>query len=138
MPEKIIIDKETLESYKPSIVPNGAVLAVLDKVEDTNDIITDILGYSTAFANTSINNNACITGVIVAIAENFKSDEVPVKLGDRILCVTNKVSLFQDNKVKVFLATEPQILAIVDQDIKLDITKAKTRNLGNKDDFIGF
>ena len=129
--EKIIVNKEALSRYKPGLLPNGYILVVKDKVTESGDLITDLFN---SFGNLSINNTLPVTGVVVEIAENVKTDDI--KKGDRILSVMNKVISIEDqeNDVPMFLVAEDNVLALLDKDCELDFVNMKKFDVGTEDD----
>lgn len=133
--EKIIVNKEALSRYKPGLLPNGYILVVKDKVTESGDLITDLFN---SFGNLSINNTLPVTGVVVEIAENVKTDDI--KKGDRILSVMNKVISIEDqeNDVPMFLVAEDDVLALLDKNCELDFVNMKKFDVGTEDDKYGF
>lgn len=133
--EKIIVNKEALLRYKPGLLPNGYILVVKDKVTESGDLITDLFN---SFGNLSINNTLPVTGVVVEIAENIKTEDI--KKGDRILSVMNKVISIEDqeNDVPMFLVAEDDVLALLDKDYELDFINMKKFDVGTEDDKYGF
>lgn len=135
MPEKIIIDKDALHSYVPSVHANGRILVLKDKVSESGDVITDLFN---SFSNPSIKNDTPISGVVVEIPDNVNGKELGISVGDRILSVNNKATFVSDQGKSLFLVFEDDVLAKLDPDEELDFTNMRHLDLGTEDDYYGF
>lgn len=112
---------EEYKKYKCPFNPLYGLLIIPDSFDQINEgLITDL----TASTNFSTNNSSLISGIVVAVSEDFHEDEVgyqKIDIGDRIMAYANKATLFVDPNTNKQLAQfrESDIVAKVPVDAKL-------------------
>lgn len=116
---------EDYKNYKCPFIPLYGLIIIPDPFEQINEdlkLITDLKA-STEFTTS---NDSVISGIVVAISEDFHEDEIgyhKINLGDRILAPANKATLLVDPNIHKQLAQfrETDIEAIIPTDLKLTI-----------------
>ena len=114
---------KSLKTYKCGLKPFYGILIKPDEFE-TVDKASNLVVSFESLNKPSAGTFRGLSGVIVAIADDFRSDFIGgevIKVGDRILTNSNKTAIVYDKDIRLLQLREPDILAKIDNNIEIKL-----------------